>query len=305
MPKETIDVILGIYKPASYLTEQLQSLANQIEVKINLIIGVDSDEKDLDPYRQLIATHFPSAKIYHGPRMGPSKNYFFLLEHTNSKFVAFCDQDDVWAPNHLIDSILRIKDHSHLPALSFTNVIEFGNKPIRVWPKKISHNISSMIFENPARGCTMVMNDQARDILNSAIKTGVIMHDWFTLVMIRAIGFVAYSEDPEVLYRLHENNAVGRGAKLSIKKLTSVSFYGPHPAITQYMSIMELCHREKISIELEALKWEIAFRNKKIFKQFFCSPVRIHLVENFIYKIYLLYLFWISKLLKRPLYESL
>jgi hypothetical protein len=71
-----------------------------------------------------------------------------------------------------------------------------------------------LLFENIAYGCTTVMNCAARELIVSRMpERGVIMHDWWCVLVVAALGRVIYDREPGmILYRQHEGNVVGGGA---------------------------------------------------------------------------------------------
>ncbi|MGE5422897.1 MAG: glycosyltransferase family 2 protein, partial [Ignavibacteriales bacterium] len=65
------------------------------------------------------------------------------------------------------------------------------------------------VVENIATGATIVINKAARDLLLTVIPKKALMHDWWTYLVISALGQVVYDPEPCIKYRLHESNAVG------------------------------------------------------------------------------------------------
>ena len=156
---------------------------------------------------------FNSLVVTAGPGKGPSENFFSLIAKAKSKYIALADQDDIWEPTHLINSIHRLTSSEDLPALSFSSVSEFEEKPFsqsRLWPTKVNVDMPMFLFaENLARGCTIVFNKQALDAINRHKPSFAIMHDWWIALLISLIGEIKYTQIPEVNYRIHPNNFVG------------------------------------------------------------------------------------------------
>jgi glycosyltransferase involved in cell wall biosynthesis len=205
-----VDVLLATKNGELYINELIESLKNQNKVKINLIV---SDDSSTDATLKIIESHrgcFNEMSIFSGPQKGPKENFFYLLQHAKSKYIAFADQDDIWHPNHLIASIDAISKYSSTPALVFSQCEEFqdGNYLRKFPTSNFQPTLEKFIFSNYARGCTMVFNN----LLLKKIKidqNNAIMHDWWLILIAFMCGNVIYIESCYVKYRVHENNFVG------------------------------------------------------------------------------------------------
>lgn len=216
---EEIDVLLATYNGEKYIEEFMQSLTKQKQVKINLFV---SDDGSTDNTLRIVASfkgNFNSLQFYKVKNFGPAKNFLSMLEYSNANYIAFADQDDIWLENHLIKSIERIQKYTNEPCLSFTNVLEFGeNRAKQIWPKKYPVNLNCF-FENPARGCTQVFNKELGNLLRKVEPSYIIMHDWMAVLISKYCGKMQHTFKPEVFYRIHNNNAIGKGMPLHRKLL--------------------------------------------------------------------------------------
>jgi glycosyltransferase involved in cell wall biosynthesis len=210
-PKVEIDVVLATFNGELFIDEFLESLAGQEEVNIHLIV---SDDGSTDSTLEIIKRYeskFHKVTVLIGPRKGPMSNFFFLLRASQGNFVALADQDDVWHQDHLINSINRIRSEA-LPAMTFSAVEQFDdlNESVNIWPLEYrGPRFPGIIFENTARGCTIVLNGQARDLINIKEPKNAIMHDWWILLLLQLYGSVNYESRPEIRYRLHAQNFIG------------------------------------------------------------------------------------------------
>ena len=218
-------MLLATYNGGRYIKEFLDSLAGQAHVAINLFISDDGSSDNTVAIAEAYKDTFKSMLMLDGPRKGACANFISLLPHSKAEFMAFADQDDVWNSDHLIKSIDRIRDSGNRPALTYSAVEKFfesGAEPdISPRHSKIP-NFERMYVECFARGCTMVMNRAAVDLLTSTKIENAIMHDWWTLLAIRSCGKVIYEEKPEIRYRVHNTNTSGPGVrswKLTLEKI--------------------------------------------------------------------------------------
>ena len=212
-----VQVLLATYDGANYLEEFLLSLNGQLGVEIHLLVSDDGSRDETLEIVERFSSSFASTKILAGPQRGPAKNFFFLIGNAESdryNYFAFADQDDVWKPSHLVDSIRRLMDFSDLPAMTFSRVqtLVTGNRKTSILPKKFLVELSpQIIFENPAKGCTIVFNKKL--LLNAKIfeSHGAVMHDWWMLLIAYTFGKVIPAPEIEVIYRIHSGNFVGLG----------------------------------------------------------------------------------------------
>jgi len=211
--KPNIEVLLATYNGAAYLGAFLESLAQQVGVSIDLCVSDDASTDSTLMILERYRGRFNSLVVTAGPEKGPSENFFSLIAKAKSKYIALADQDDIWEPTHLINSIHRLASSEDVPALSFSSVSEFEEKPFshsRLWPTKVDMDMPMFLFaENLARGCTIVFNKHALDAINRHKPSFAIMHDWWIALLVSLIGEIKYSQTPEVNYRIHGNNFVG------------------------------------------------------------------------------------------------
>jgi glycosyltransferase involved in cell wall biosynthesis len=237
-----VDVLLATFNGENYLGAFLNSLKNQVGVKIILHVSDDgSTDQTLDILREHVS-HFHEYHFYQNHHLGAKNNFAFLLRKSKSDFIAFADQDDLWFPNHLENSINRIMDFSTVPAGTFCDVVEFDatKNSQRRWPNIERLDRNFLFFENTVRGCSLLINSKARSSIVFSDKA--IMHDWWIGLILQYTGILIYSSKPEILYRLHENNLIGARKNLParIKRFRNSSNNGiwlPIQQLVEFVSI--------------------------------------------------------------------
>ncbi len=214
-----VEVLLAAHNGEKFIAEFLESLADQKDVEIDLVV---SDDKSSDRTIQIVnsfAEKFHSLKILSGPNKGAKNNFVHLIQNSNSDFSAFADQDDIWLPNHLKDSVNRLATHIGTPALVFSKVIEFSKSAQnREWPDISSNpNLVMLLSENLARGCTIVINRDLMNLLKKSDFSEIYMHDWWAILVAKTCGAVEFINTPGVKYRLHAENVVGSRKPLKVR----------------------------------------------------------------------------------------
>ena len=207
-------VLLSTYNGSSFLDSLLQSLSNQQGVDIILHARDDGSSDNtiqiLNEFRTLIHS---TQVIEKGTRLGPATSFLSLLETAPSDCVyyAFCDQDDIWEPWKLYHAVAALtKTPSGKPSLYCSRVsyIKSQGEAVRLSRLAIKRlGFANALVECPAPGCTMVLNQAARNLLTSRLPEHCNMHDWWCYLVVSAFGQVIYDPVPHIKVRLHNANA--------------------------------------------------------------------------------------------------
>lgn len=281
-----VEVLLATFNGEKYLTEQLDSLLAQRGVRLSMLVSDDgSSDETLTILRSYIHL-FPEFRILDGPKKGPQENYFYLLSHASGEFVALCDQDDVWEPDHLANSLARLK--LGVPSVTFSAVREFTTDQASgstIWPKKIKINsIKNILFENPARGCTIVMNKSFLDIAMSEVPKNSIMHDWWIVLVAMSYKCLTASAMPEVRYRIHENNVVGPtpSARTKFRRFAKIICSGSLLTVDQLRDLYAIHASKMTPQEMKLLSiWKSPVGAQSLIKQVLSgSRYRSNLIEE-------------------------
>ena len=216
-----VEVLLATFNGEEYLSDFLKSLGNQRGVEIHLRVSDDGSIDQTIEILKQFKENFKSFRLVDGPQLGPTANFFSLMQQSEFEYVALADQDDIWEENHLINSINRLRLDSNPLAVTFSKVLETSN-PIgvkgKVWPDiEAAPAFYEVFFENFARGCTLVMKKNIVDLVCEKRIDGIVMHDWWILLVGKSCGSVVFGSEVEVRYRIHSNNFVGRGPRLPFR----------------------------------------------------------------------------------------
>jgi len=240
----TFDVLLATYNGEKYLKEFLDSLANQVGVDINLLVSDDGSSDDTLKILNSYKKKFKKFSIGMGPQRGPAENFFQLLGEASSDFIAFADQDDIWHPNHLRNSYERMTKDGTGPKLTFSRTLDYraSESTLSPWPPRLGKfKFRTIMTENLARGCTICFNKEASILLNQYEHNSAVMHDWWVLLVIALHGDVTYGLDPEVTYRIHENNFIGVPKRRRLQSLQSMiqGAWKPYFQLCEIFSLLD------------------------------------------------------------------
>lgn len=218
-PKPRVSILLASYNGECWIDEQVQSILEQQDVDISLYISIDEGTDKTQELCETYATKYPNITLLPPGRFGSAgRNFFRLLRDVNlteTDYVAFADQDDIWLPDKLKRSIEKLTEH-HASAYS-SNVLAF-------WPNgrnKLINKAQPQVrwdhfFEAAGPGCSYVFCQKFALALQTFVREhwhkiqSVALHDWFTYAYARQTGWTWFIDHrPSLLYRQHEKNDFG------------------------------------------------------------------------------------------------
>ncbi|TWH45279.1 Glycosyltransferases involved in cell wall biogenesis [Sporomusa sp. KB1] len=238
----SISIALCTYNGAKYILEQLDSIAAQEYLPTELVICDDasSDNTVLIIKEFAMRAPFPIKVFCNETSLGVSKNFEKAVSLCKGEYIALCDQDDIWLPNKIKDSIntiiteeeclgseIPILVHSDLQVVDKQcNVIHSSFMHMRQIHHEEKEQLKVLLTHNFVTGCTVMMN---RCLINKALPfpPKVLMHDWWFAIVAAATGKILLSQESNILYRQHGNNQVGACgfyAIYNMKKIFKLSY---------------------------------------------------------------------------------
>lgn len=222
-----IDILLSTYNGYAFLEELLQSLINQTFSDWRLLVRDDgSTDKTLEvlnSFREKQPNRVLILEDDH-KNLGPKKSFESLLNESKADYIMFCDQDDVWLPEKIqntLDKVLEIEQqHPGQSVLVFSDLTVTDQnlkvlhsslwKYTQVNPENI-RNIYRLLVNNPVVGCTVMINNAVKPLV-LPIPERAVMHDWWMVLNVAQKGKLGYLNDSTILYRIHGNNNMGVSA---------------------------------------------------------------------------------------------
>jgi glycosyltransferase involved in cell wall biosynthesis len=233
-----IAVLLSSYNGEKFIEEQVQSILNQLNVHVHLLIRDDGSSDRTTIIINEFATQDSRISLIEGKNLGIVKSFFYLLEHVDNDFdyYALADQDDVWKPDKLERATKTLwSNDPNLPAMYYSR-LEFTDEqlnPIGFSIIPTNRGFQNALVQNQATGCTVVINKNAREIIVAKLPNWALMHDWWIYLVISATGSVIYDEYPGILYRKHGNNVTPATPWFAIELVARVKRYLGQGKITQ------------------------------------------------------------------------
>ncbi|WEJ71893.1 glycosyltransferase family 2 protein [Pseudomonas sp. PSE14] len=251
-----VAILLSTYNGAAFLREQLDSLIGQTYG--NWVIHA-SDDGSSDETLEILRTYQKELGtdrlvIWEGPRRGFSSNFLSLLKRPSldAAFFAYCDQDDVWAPNKLEQAMLwcqRIPQNRPALYCSRTQLIDEAGRPIGLSPLfRAAPTFRNALVQSIAGGNTMLFNVATRNLLMKTRDSDpIISHDWWTYLVVSGCGgIIEYDAKPSIGYRQHGKNLIGSNASFTdrlrrLRKMMAGTFKAWNDANLRAMTAIQPC----------------------------------------------------------------
>lgn len=211
----SVCVLLSTYNGERYLKEQLDSLLEQKDVNLSVLIRDDGSFDNTVNILKEYSEKNNNITFFVGKNVGPAQSFFDLINKApDADYYAFCDQDDVWDKDKMKCAIefLRKEDASK-PNMYYSN-LRIVDQDLNFY--RLSHsspsvqsNKYSSLTEDMATGCTVVFNKTAETMLRNNTPEYCSMHDTWVYMLCKFLGKTIYDFDAHISYRQHGNNVVG------------------------------------------------------------------------------------------------
>lgn len=225
-------VYMSTYNGERYIKEQINSILNQKDVKIHLIIRDDgSNDSTLEIIEKYQEDNTDNIKVIHGDNVGCEESFMRLLQYNyEAEYYAFADQDDIWYPDKCISAINIIKNCEG-PALSASNLLACSENmsPIKlIYTQeqciKMEQNQKEIVFTN-MHGCVLLWN-KALDLMLKNFRPRVTVgHDSWVCAIAHIVGEMKIDYTPHIFYRLHGNNVSGYALNFISRVKKGVKIY--------------------------------------------------------------------------------
>lgn len=122
----SISVAIPAYNRADFLKETLDAILNQTYSATEIVVA---DDGSTDHTPKVIASYGKQIKSVRIDNSGAAIARKKAVELSSCPWVAFCDSDDIWLPNHLERRVSLLKKHPEVN-FSFSDLKPFGPKAL-------------------------------------------------------------------------------------------------------------------------------------------------------------------------------
>lgn len=214
----SVSIALTTYNGQRFLREQLDSILSQtIDFKELIVCDDNSSDSTLDILQEFQGKD-PRIKVHQNEKnLGFKKNFEKALRLCTGDFIALCDQDDIWTPDHL--EILRNGIGDKMLCCGNASLMDADGASLNMTLTEVknfrgsqSENQSIFKFityyQNPFQGASMLMRKKFLEYA-MPIPESVKYHDvWFSHIATLSDSFV-FVDKPVNNYRMHLDNASG------------------------------------------------------------------------------------------------
>jgi rhamnosyltransferase len=219
MTKKTL-VIIACYNGRKYIIEQINSILNQINIDVTILI---QDDKSKDStYELLESVYKDNTKVIlrraNSNSGSASRNFISIFRNCNFynyDYYCLCDQDDIWYPDKL-NRAITIIDEKNVAGYSAAVNAFWPDGKSKILTQSQNIRLSDYIFEGAGQGCTFVLNGDFFQKIklfcdaHSDLCFKFHFHDWLIYILSRAWNYRWYfDQNPCMDYRQHANNDIG------------------------------------------------------------------------------------------------
>lgn len=212
---DKVTVMLSTYNGERFLHRQINSILDQKNVEVNLLIRDDGSKDSTINILQKYENKFANIEVIYGENIGYIKSFMKLVELVKveeNMFYAFSDQDDYWKPEKLYEGIKLMKEQKEIkiePVAYYSdlNVVDENEvfiKKANSWEGSIDKYKLAMFIG--IRGCTMIYNDRLQYLLHQFRYCPISGHDTFVMLLAFWSGKVVYDSRAFINYRQTGNN---------------------------------------------------------------------------------------------------
>lgn len=206
--KKKVLVMLSSYNGERYILEQINSIYNQNDVEINLVVR---DDGSSDSTVNLLKRNFPKIDIISGRNIGWKRSFLSLLYAASREYdyYAFADQDDIWLEDKMKLAIEKMYNYEECPCLYYSMMTQV-DEDLKIMEKQqpLHYPVEKpmVLFQNFVQGSTIVFNQKLLQVAQKYVIEDPIPHDIWLPILATYTGKVIFDKSSYILYRIHSDN---------------------------------------------------------------------------------------------------
>ena len=223
MEHKKVAILLAVWEPREdWLIELLDSLNEQTYPNLCLYVRDDaSPTYPLEQLRRILEqriTRFPFVLHQNEKNLGSNQTFARLVSDCDGDYISFCDQDDIWLPDKIQNTVELFEKSELSPVAVCTNVSVMNGEGEQIAPNMEAHRqrhtfmrgnglASGLIHRNFMMGCTMLMERERT--LSYLPFPQELVHDHYLAFRIALDGAIDYLAEPQMRYRVYGGNQTG------------------------------------------------------------------------------------------------
>jgi glycosyltransferase involved in cell wall biosynthesis len=211
MPTPELSILLPVWNGARFLDEQIESVRAQTFRDFELLIH---DDGSTDGSPGIIARHAagdPRISATRAANAGQRAALAGLAARSRAPWIAFCDQDDVWADDKL--ALLMARRDGAALVYGLSMLIDAEGRDLgatlfdRVGPAFAGDGTLDLMVDNTVSGHALIV---ARECVTASAFAPGGVFDWTVAVVASANAGVCYVPEAVTRHRQHEANQWSR-----------------------------------------------------------------------------------------------
>lgn len=225
-----VAILMATYNGERFIREQLESLRLQTYEDFRCYIHDDGSSDETKAIIKKYALDYPERFTVLGgtSKGGAGSNFMYLLSIVDSKYIMFCDQDDVWLPNKIERTLKEMEETEKISGKGILvhSDMKYVDEKLKVIAESYrdytgknnqGHSLKELLFRNIIAGCTVMINDILRvEMLCVTSMDNIHMHDWWAALIASINGRICFIPEPLMLYRQHSANFTGNKTHINI-----------------------------------------------------------------------------------------
>ena len=235
--KTAISIAMATYNGEKHLREQLESLAKQTVLPLELVVCDDcSSDATVNIVNDFAASAPFVVRLYRNEfNLGYSDNFLKAAGLCCGQWIAFCDQDDVWLPNKLArvsEAIIARRPGDELMLVAHSSLV--ANEKLELMEQRSPHFSRDAYVRRADRyaisviqGFSLVCNailvkevdSKWRPIIYNNDKSLHVTspsHDGWICTLANALGDTLYLCEPLAIWRRHNQAKTFRAQRAGI-----------------------------------------------------------------------------------------
>ena len=237
-----VNIILSTFNGEKYLSQQIDSILAQTYTDWSLLIRDDGSGDGTRAIIESYAAADPRIRFINPDdttNVGVHRSFKELAAYEDADWYFLSDQDDVWLPEK-IEAMLDAASGSdpstpHLYYSDLTTVTE----DLTVIKQRVKNragtyrapDLKDYLTGPPVTGCAAMFNRALRGLWLRDPEI-IAYHDSFLGILAVALGELTFIDESYVLYRQHDDNAVGVADKGSVSASLKL-FWGYNQAMVE------------------------------------------------------------------------
>jgi glycosyltransferase involved in cell wall biosynthesis len=223
-----VSIVMATFNGQKHIADQLESLAAQTLRPIELIVSDDRSTDDTLSVVQAFSKRapFPVYMRQNPQRLGYGENFLTATRLAIGKYIAFCDQDDIWHPNKLARCVAALQTENALLCAHTAYLIDDASNIIGFFSQSIQNSMVCSPLTLPPWGVffgfTQVFQKSLLDLIDAQsrgrdnnTKDSLLAHDRWVYFLASSFGKTVVLAEPLASYRQHGANLFGqKGAPL-------------------------------------------------------------------------------------------